>query len=292
MTLLDGRSVAASWRGAIAQQVKKLSRAGIQPGLAVLLVGDDPASVLYTSMKERMSCEVGFYSQKIVLPAGSSTRQVIDGVRRLNADPKIHGILIQLPLPKQIDTDQVLEALDPAKDADGLHPKSLGDLLIGQERVVPATPRGIMKLLEAYSIETEGKHVVIVGRSNILGKPLAALFLNRNATVTICHSKTADVAGFTRQADILVMDTGVPGLLTAGMVDAKAVVIDAGITQLPDGKVVGDVSFEEVAPKVAAITPVPGGVGPMTIAALLDNTLALTVRSPDESVAATNIITQ
>ncbi len=289
MIVLDGRTVAAKWRAAIAAEVAKFGERGIQPGLAVLLVGDEPASVLYTSMKERISREVGFHSVKVTLPRSVTTREVIAVVDQFNHDSTIHGVLIQLPLPSQVDTDAVLEALDPTKDADGLQPKNLGDLLIGHESVVPATPRGIMKLLEAYAIETEGKHVVIVGRSNILGKPLAALFLNRNATVTVCHSKTMNLASFTRQANIIVMDTGVQGLLTADMVGEDVVVIDAGITQLPDGRVVGDVDFPSVSQKVAALTPVPGGVGPMTIAALLDNTLRLAHRALGEPADETPI---
>lgn len=275
MLLLDGRSRAHVWRASLADQTQKLIQRGIQPGLAVILVGSDPASILYTSMKERASGAIGFTSRKIVLPATTTTEDVIHAIERLNQDTSIHGILIQLPLPEHVDTDVVLSALDPAKDVDGLHPHNLGDLLIGRERIVPATPKGILRLLTDYVIPTEGQHVVIVGRSNILGKPLAALFLNRNATVTVCHSKTVGLAHLTRQADIIVMDTGVPGLLTGDMVKEGVVVVDAGISRLPSGDLVGDIDFDEVAHHAQAITPVPGGVGPMTIAALLENTLHL-----------------
>lgn len=275
MQLLDGRAVATAWQDEIAREARRLSGCGHPPGLAVILVGDDPASRLYTSMKQRVSQSVGFHSRQVTLPAAASTKEVISAIEQINADPTIDGILVQLPLPDQVDTDLVLATIDPAKDADGLHPYNLGQLLLGHEVIVPATPRGILRLLDAYHVGTEGKHVVIVGRSNILGKPLAVLFLNRNATVTICHSKTDGLANFTRQGDIVTMDTGVPGLLSADMVSDQAIVVDAGISQLPNGKVVGDTDFAAVSAKVAAITPVPGGVGPMTIAALLDTTLQL-----------------
>lgn len=275
MLILDGRRVAQLWQTAIGQRTQRLIATGRPPGLAVLLVGSDPASLLYTSMKERASQKLGFISYKTHLKNAATTADVIAALEEFNQEPTIDGILIQLPLPDQIDTAAVLERLNPAKDVDGLHPHSLGNLLIGQERLLPATPKGILHLLEYYQIPTEGSHVVIVGRSAILGKPLAALFLNRNATVTVCHSKTANLGTFTEKADILVMDTGVPGLLTADMVTDQVVIIDAGITQLLNGQVVGDVDFATVAPKVRAITPVPGGVGPVTIAALLDSTVSL-----------------
>ena len=279
MILLDGRRVGQTWRASLKPRIESLKKRGITPGLGVILVGDDPASHLYVARKEEASRAMSYLFHKLTLPTTTETSEVQAAIVALNQNPKIHGIIIQLPLPAQIDTDAVLETIDPQKDVDGLHPANLGDLLIGHERVVPATPKGIVRLLEAYTIETEGKHVVIVGRSTILGKPLAALFLNRNATVTICHSKTENLGFFTRQADLIVMDTGVPNLLQADMVAAKAVVIDAGITKLASGAVVGDVDFVAVAPNVAAITPVPGGIGPMTIAAILDTTLELAERT-------------
>ncbi len=279
MILLDGRRVGQTWRDSLKPRIESLKKRGITPGLGVILVGDDPASHLYVARKEEASRAMSYLFHKLTLPTTTETSEVQAAIVALNQNPKIHGIIIQLPLPAQIDTDAVLETIDPQKDVDGLHPANLGDLLIGHERVVPATPKGIVRLLEAYTIETEGKHVVIVGRSTILGKPLAALFLNRNATVTICHSKTENLGFFTRQADLIVMDTGVPNLLQADMVAAKAVVIDAGITKLASGAVVGDVDFVAVAPNVAAITPVPGGIGPMTIAAILDTTLELAERT-------------
>ena len=275
MQILDGRVVAQKWRDDIRQQLSVCQARGVTPGLAVVLVGDDPASVLYTSMKEKVSRELGFVSLKIVLSAQTTTDELCRRITELNLDPAIHGILVQLPLPAQIDTNRVLEVIDPHKDVDGLHPTSLGNLLIGNEQVVPATPRGILYLLDAYDVRTSGQHVVIIGRSNILGKPLAAMFLNRDATVTICHRKTRNLAALTRQGDIVVMDTGVPGLLRADMVKPGAVVVDAGISKDATGQVVGDVVFAEVAERAGAITPVPGGVGPMTIAALLQNTVDL-----------------
>lgn len=282
MKILDGRAMADAWRIKISQQVTELRARGITPGLAVVLVGDDPASVIYTNMKEKASRSLGFHSVKKTLPAEASTAEIKALLATLNADPSVHGILVQLPLPDQVDTDAVLATIDPLKDVDGLHPYSLGELLIGNELIVPATPRGIMRLIEAYQIETVGRHVVIVGRSNILGKPLAAMFLNRDATVTICHSKTQDLASLTRLGDIVVMDTGVPELLTAAMVKDGAIIIDAGITKTSTGSLVGDVKFDEVKDKVAAITPVPGGVGPMTIVALLQNTLDLARQSDND----------
>lgn len=279
MMLLDGRQVAHMWQDSLHDRIHRLADQGVTPGLAVLLVGDDPASHLYVTRKESAAQALGFRFTKRVLPQGTTTQAAQAVVSELNSDPLSHGLIVQLPLPEPIDEDTILETLDPQKDIDGLHPANLGELLIGHEKIVPATPKGIIRLLETYHLPTEGKHVVIVGRSAILGKPLAAMFLNRNATVTICHSKTDDLGFFTRQADLIVMDTGVPGLLRAEMVAEKAVIIDAGISKLPDGRVVGDVDFTAVAPKVAAITPVPGGVGPMTIAALLDTTLELAEKS-------------
>lgn len=281
--ILDGQSVATAWRAKIHHRVNELRRQGIVPGLAVILVGNDPASLLYTAMKEKASRAAGMYSRKMSLPEETSTEEVIGLIQKLNQDQTIHGILIQLPLPQAIDTHRVLEALAPYKDADGLHPLNLGKLLIGEESIVPATPKGIFQLLEAYGIETEGRHVVIVGRSMILGKPLAAMFVNRNATVTICHSKTLSLKDYTQLADILVMDTGISGLLDGDMVTKKTVVIDAGITKNAVGEIVGDVVFAEVVNTCRAITPVPGGVGPMTIAALLENTIELTQKSMVES---------
>lgn len=273
MTILDGRRVAEVWRANLAVRVENLHEQSVTPGLGVILVGQDPSSLVYVETKERTARALGFYWRKITLPTEATANQIVAEVERLNRSTAIHGLIVQLPLPAAIDPDPILEAIAISKDVDGLHPKSLGDLLIGHEAVIPATPKGIIRLLEAYKLPTEGKHVVIVGRSSILGKPLAAIFLNRDATVTICHSKTRDLAKLTVQADIVVMDTGVPGLLVGEMVKPGAIVIDAGITKTAKGAIVGDVDFASVAPRTAAITPVPGGVGPMTIAALLDNTL-------------------
>ncbi|MBI4174993.1 bifunctional methylenetetrahydrofolate dehydrogenase/methenyltetrahydrofolate cyclohydrolase, partial [Candidatus Berkelbacteria bacterium] len=214
MLLLDGRPIAKAWREELKEKITSLKSKGIEPQLGIILIGDDPASVMYTNLKSKVAQSLGIQADLIHLPTNTTTDEAVTAVTAVNEKRAVHAILIQLPLPDQIDTDRVLATIDRQKDADGLHPHSLGDLLIGNERAVPATPKGIFRLLEAYHISTVSKHVVIIGRSNILGKPLAAMFLNRNATVTICHSKTPDLSHFTHQADILVMDTGVPGLLT------------------------------------------------------------------------------
>lgn len=281
--LLDGSAVASQWTELLAKRVEQLKNRGVTPGLAVVLVGDDPASVVYTSMKERSSRSIGMISKKIVLPSSVSVEEVSIVLGTLSEDKAVHGILVQLPLPAHIDASRILRLINPQKDVDGLHPYNLGRLILGNEAIVPATPKGILHLLDAYQIQTEGQHVVIVGRSMILGKPLAAMFLNRNATVTVCHSKTTDLKQYTQMADIVVMDTGIPQLLTGSMVKTGSIVIDAGISRLASGELVGDVVFYEVAAKVHAITPVPGGVGPMTIAALLENTIELTEQSMVES---------
>lgn len=273
--LLDGQKVAETWREDLSRKVGELKNRGITPGLGIVLVGNDPASEIYTRIKEKVSLALGFHTEKITLEAQVTTETIIQKIEELNQNPQIHGIIVQLPLPEKVDSHRVLSAIALSKDADGLNPQTLGNLMVGKETLIPATPKAILKLLGDYKISISGKRVVIVGRSNILGKPLAIILLSRDATVTICHSKTTDLAELTNQADIIVMDVGKPLLLTADMVGDHAVVIDAGITRLPNGRIVGDVDYSPVAAKAFAITPVPGGVGPLTVTALLDNTLLL-----------------
>ncbi len=280
--LIDGKAVAAELRAQLREAVQQLwQERGIRPGLALLLVGDNPASQVYVRSKARACQEVGFVSIVEHLPATSSQDHVLDYIRRWNADPAIHGILVQLPLPRHIDEHAVLLAIDPRKDVDGFHPENMGRLVLGLPGFVPCTPAGILELLRRYVGPLAGKHVVVVGRSNIVGKPVANLLLQKtptaNAVVTVCHTGAADLVPFTRQADVLIVAMGVARAIRAEHVKEGAVVIDVGINRIVDpetGKerLVGDVHFEEVLPKVSAITPVPGGVGPMTIAMLLWNT--------------------
>ncbi len=281
MKLIDGKATAAGIRAELAAQVAALGASGIVPGLAVVLVGDNPASVSYVTAPERACAAVGIRSFPHHLPAATTQAELLALVARLNADPAVHGILVQLPLPKGLDEDAVLLAIDPAKDVDGFHPVNVGRMMLGQPAMLPCTPRGICVLLERAGIAVAARHVVVVGRSNIVGKPLANLLLQKgaDATVTVCHSRTPDLAEHTRRADILVVATGRPNTVTAGMVKDGAVVVDVGVNRIPDAtkkrgyRLVGDVDFDGVAPKASAITPVPGGVGPMTIAMLLANTI-------------------
>ncbi len=280
--LIDGRSVAAELRAQLRSAVERLwHERRIRPGLALLLVGDNPASQVYVRSKAKACQEVGFYSLVEHLPADTSQARVLEYIERWNEREDIHGILVQLPLPRQIDEQEVLLRIDPRKDVDGFHPENVGRLVLGLPGFVPCTPAGILELLRRYVGSLSGKHVVIVGRSAIVGKPLANLLLQKtpqaNAIVTVCHTGASDLASFTRQADVLVAAMGVPGAIGAEHVREGAVVIDVGINRIVDpatGKerLVGDVRFEEVEPKASAITPVPGGVGPMTIAMLLWNT--------------------
>lgn len=268
--ILDGKKVATDVRAQIAKEVEQTE--GITPGLAVVLVGDDQASQVYVRNKEKACNSVGINSFMHLLPASTRQEELLDLIKKLNADSKVHGILVQLPVPPQIDPDIILQAIDPTKDVDGFHPFNVGKLMVGLKTFVACTPRGIMHLLAAYNIPLAGKHAVIVGRSNIVGKPMAHLLLARDATVTVCHSKTSDLKEFTRSADILVVAVGRPRLITADMVKPGAVVVDVGINRLPEG-LVGDVDFDTVKEVASYITPVPGGVGPLTIAMLLQNTL-------------------
>lgn len=271
-TLIDGRAVAKAFKEEIAQRTQAMIAQGVTPHLAVVLVGEDPASQVYVRNKENGCIKAGIRSTVIRL-AEDCTQQVLEEtVKRLNADASVDGILVQLPLPKRLDEASVLRLIDPDKDVDGFHAMNSGRLMNGQPGFVPCTPLGVMKLLEAYGIDPAGKHAVVIGRSNIVGKPMAMLLLRANATVTICHSCTQNLADITRQADILVAAVGRANFVTADMVKPGAAVIDVGINRV-DGKLVGDVDFEAVAQVAGYITPVPGGVGQMTIAMLLANTL-------------------
>jgi methylenetetrahydrofolate dehydrogenase (NADP+)/methenyltetrahydrofolate cyclohydrolase len=273
--ILDGKAVAQALRSRVAEGVGALAReAGVTPGLAVVLVGDDPASAVYVRNKDRACREAGMWSTTHRLPAATSEADLLAVVARLNADPAVHGILVQLPLPRHVREARVLEAIDPAKDVDGFHPENVGLLAIGRPRFVPATPRGVLALLEAAGVDPAGKRAAVVGRSNIVGKPTALLLLHRHATVTICHSRTDDLPGVLGEADVVVAAIGKPQAIRGDWLKPGAAVIDVGVNRLPDGRLVGDVAFEEAAARAAVITPVPGGVGPMTIAMLLDNTLA------------------
>jgi methylenetetrahydrofolate dehydrogenase (NADP+) / methenyltetrahydrofolate cyclohydrolase len=271
--LIDGKAIAARYREEFAVRVARLRDAGVTPGLAVVIVGDDPASKVYVRNKA-LACEaVGMHSEVHTLSANTSQAHLIAFVRRLNDDAAIHGVLVQLPLPRPLDARAVIEAIDPAKDVDGFHYQNIGALFVGEPAFYPCTPWGVMKMLEHEGVAVEGKHAVVVGRSTIVGKPMALLLLNAGATVTICHSKTRDLAAMTRQGDILVAAVGKARMIGAGMVKPGAVVIDVGINRLPDGNLAGDVDFDAVLPVASLITPVPGGVGPMTIAMLLANTV-------------------
>jgi methylenetetrahydrofolate dehydrogenase (NADP+)/methenyltetrahydrofolate cyclohydrolase len=272
--LIDGKGLAQAIRERIAKESADLhARTGIRPGLAAILVGDDPASALYVRSKQKACDAAGIYVADHKLPASTTQADLLALIEKMNADPKIHGILVQLPLPKQIDSKVVLDAVSPAKDADGFHPYNVGRLVEGNPLFTPCTPKGIVKMIESTGVAIEGKRAVVVGRSNIVGKPAALLLLHRHATVTICHSKTKDLPAVCREAEILVVAIGKAKFVTADMVWEGAMVIDVGSNRLDDGTFVGDVDFGPVSQKAGWISPVPGGVGPMTIAMLLDNTL-------------------
>lgn len=273
--LIDGKETARAVRGEIRDAVATFTKeSGVIPGLAVVIVGDDPASRVYVRNKHRACEEVGIRSDVHALPADTSEAELLTLVAGLNADPTVNGILVQLPLPKHLDEEKVILAIDPAKDVDAFHPVNVGKIMIGNFTFAPCTPAGVMELLRHYNIPVAGKHCVIIGRSNIVGKPQAMLMLKENATVTVCHSRTVGLADITRTADILVAAVGRPGFVTADMVRDGAVVIDVGINRTAEGKLCGDVEFAAVSEKASYITPVPGGVGPMTITMLLKNTLA------------------
>ena len=279
--IISGPEVAGQIYDELRVRIEKLKSEGVMPGLAVILVGDDPASQVYVRNKGRKCEELGMRSETIVLPAETSEEELLSRIDALNKDPAIHGFLVQLPLPKHIDEDKVIQAIDSNKDVDGFHPVNVGNMLIGKPGFLPATPAGVQQMLVRSGIETAGKHVVVVGRSNIVGKPMASLMVQRgaDATVTVVHSRTKDLASITRQADILIVAIGKARFITADMVKDGAVVIDVGTNRIEDpthpkgSRLVGDVDFDEVSKKASAITPVPGGVGPMTICMLMANTV-------------------
>lgn len=275
MIRMDGKEVSSYVREQLKNETAEfISQTRVTPGLAVVIVGEDPASQVYVRNKHRACTEVGFYSEVHALPESTTQEELLALIARLNANPAIHGILVQLPLPEHIDENTVILAIDPAKDVDAFHPYNVGRILTGNYDFVPCTPAGVMEILKYYGIEIAGRECVVVGRSNIVGKPQALLLLEKNGTVTVCHSHTQNLAEVTRRADILVVAVGRPHFIGPDMVKEGAVVIDVGINRLPDGKLAGDVDYEAVAPKTYAITPVPGGVGPMTISMLLRNTLS------------------
>ena len=274
MQLIDGKSLAKKVQTTVATEVAQLKQEkNIVPGLAVILIGDDPASHAYVKMKAKACENVGFYSITHNMPDTISQDEIIATIEMMNNNPRIDGILVQLPLPKHVDTDKILEVIDPKKDVDGFHAYNVGRLVTGLESFVACTPLGVMKMFEEYNIDLRGQDVCVVGASNIVGKPMASLLLNAEATVTITHIYTKDLKAHTVKADIIVVGVGVPGLIKEDMVKEGAIVIDIGINRIEDGSLVGDVDFENVSPKCSYITPVPGGVGPMTIAMLLSNTL-------------------
>ena len=282
MKTIDGKLLAARLREEIKSGVETLNKErGVTPGLAVILVGNNPASVSYVTAKEKACAEAGMASREIRMPEETSAGELVDTIRSLNSDPSIHGILVQLPLPKHIPEKEVIDSIAPEKDVDGFTPVNVGRMMIGEKCFLPCTPHGIIKLIEFAGMDIAGKHAVVIGRSNIVGKPVAALLARRetNATVTLCHTGTPDIARFTREADIVVVATGRPGTLTGDMLKKGAVVIDVGVNRIEDPsrpkgfRLVGDADFESCSAVASAITPVPGGVGPMTITMLLWNTL-------------------
>lgn len=282
-SIIDGKSIAQQVRGELTEEIARLKGRGIVPGLGVVLVGDDPASRSYVTGKEKACHEIGIFSDEHRLPASTTQAELMAVVHRLNADPRIHGILVQLPLPKPLRESEVLLAIDPDKDVDGFHPINVGRMVIGEKAFLPCTPHGVVQMLIRSGVTLDGAHVVVVGRSNIVGKPLANLLMQKspygNATVTVCHTRTRDIGYHTRQADIVVAAAGRPNTITADMIREGAVVIDVGVNRIEDAtrkqgfRLVGDVDFEAVKHKASMITPVPGGVGPMTITMLLYNTV-------------------
>ena len=270
--IIDGKSIAKELRESLAPRVAALKEQGITPGLTVIVVGDDPASAIYVRNKERACVKLGMNSQVLCFPAETTQEEILNTVRLLNQDDSVHGILVQLPLPRHIDEQAVLRAIDPDKDVDGFHAMNAGRLMNDEPGFVACTPKGVMRLLEVSGVELDGKNAVVVGRSNIVGKPMALLLLQKNCTVTIAHSHTKDLAAVTRSADILVVAVGRAGFITGDMIKPGAAVMDVGINRV-DGKVVGDVDFESAKEVASCITPVPGGVGAMTIAMLMENTV-------------------
>lgn len=281
MELIEGKVVSKKIRDELHEEVIKLNEKGIHPKLAVILVGDDPASKIYVNNKNKACQKVGIEFEEFLFPTNTTQEELDSLIDSLNENKEINGILLQYPIPKHLDVDEAFRRISPQKDVDGFNPINVGKLSLGQETFVSCTPFGIMKMLEHYNIDPEGKHAVVIGRSNIVGKPMAQCLLKANSTVTICHSRTKNLAEMTKQADILVAAIGKPKFVTEDMVKDGAVVIDVGINRLDDGKIVGDVDFENVSNKVSYITPVPGGVGPMTITMLLNNVIKATKEQLD-----------
>jgi len=271
--IIDGKAVSASVRSDVTLEVKELAKQGITPGLAVVIVGDDPASRKYVNNKKKACAQTGIYSEEYALPATTSQKELMDLVEKLNNKKDIHGILVQSPLPSGLDEEAVVEAINPEKDVDAFHPANVGRIMIGNFHFLPCTPAGIIELIKSQNIDIAGKNCVVIGRSNIVGKPMAMLLLHNNGTVTICHSKTKNLNEICKNADILVAAVGKPKFVTADMVKEGAVVIDVGMDRDENGKLCGDVDFENVEKIASYITPVPGGVGPMTISMLLKNTV-------------------
>ncbi|GIN19952.1 MAG TPA: bifunctional methylenetetrahydrofolate dehydrogenase/methenyltetrahydrofolate cyclohydrolase FolD [Bacillus bacterium] len=271
--LIDGKKISQEIRKGLEKEVAELTAKGMKPGLAVILVGDNPASRTYVTSKQKSCRAIGMESVLIEYPADVSENELLNKIRELNADDSIHGILVQLPIPPHISETKVIETISPEKDVDGFHPINIGKMMTGQDTFLPCTPFGVMEMLKYIGITSEGKHAVIIGRSNIVGKPMGQLLLNENATVTYCHSKTRDLKSFTKQADILVAAVGRAKMVKAEHIKQGAVVIDVGMNKDENGKLCGDVDFEDVKDKASYVTPVPGGVGPMTITMLLYNTV-------------------
>ncbi len=270
--IMDGNATAKAVQEKLALDVEKLKPTGKRPGLAVVLVGEDPASKVYVGRKKKACDTLGYYSEEYKLPADTKEEDLLSLIRTLNAKPEVHGILVQFPLPNGLNQQKVIETIDPKKDVDGMHPASLGKLVAGLPGLRSCTPAGVMVMLDHYKIPVAGKNVVVIGRSIMVGKPMALLLLEANATVTVCHSKTQNIGDVIKQADIVVAAIGKPKFVKGEWVKEGAVVVDVGINRTPEGKLVGDVDYEAIAPKASAITPVPGGVGPMTIALLMKNT--------------------
>ena len=271
--IISGKEVSAKVRADVKEECEQLKSKGITPGLAVIIVGDDPASRVYVNNKKKACADVGFLSEEYALPAETTQEELLALIEKLNSKPDINGILCQLPLPKHLDEKAVINAISPLKDVDAFHPSNVGKIMIGDFDFLPCTPAGVMEMLDYYNIEIAGKECVVVGRSNIVGKPMAMLLLHRNGTVTVCHSKTKNLKEVCKRADILVAAVGIPKFVSGDMIKEGAVVIDVGINRTADGKLCGDVDFAEAEKLASYITPVPGGVGPMTIAVLMKNTL-------------------
>lgn len=271
--VINGKELAQELRENMKAEVAKLKDAGITPHLTVILVGDDPASKSYVSGKKKACAETGISSEVIEMPSDTTEETLLAKIRELNEDDSVHGILVQLPLPKHIDETRVIETIHPAKDVDGFHPINIGKMMTGEDTFLPCTPYGIITMLKSRQIDIEGKHAVVIGRSNIVGKPVGQLLLNENATVTYCHSRTQNLEHYTKQADILVVAVGKPHVINADHIKEGAVVIDVGVNRIEDGSLTGDVDFESAKQKASYITPVPQGVGPMTITMLLENTI-------------------